>query len=122
MLDHISLGVSDLERSRALYGAALAPLGLSAIFDFDDATGYGRNGNPLFWIGRSADATPEQGLHIAFAAASYDAVHAFHEAAVGAGATDNGGPGPRPQYTPTYYAAFVIDFDGHRIEAVCRNA
>ena len=122
MVDHISLGVSDLERSRAFYGAALAPLGLAAIFDFDDSTGYGRDGNPFFWIGHASDVKPEQGLHIAFAAASHDAVHAFHAAAISAGATDNGGSGPRPQYTPTYYAAFVIDFDGHRIEAVCRNA
>jgi catechol 2,3-dioxygenase-like lactoylglutathione lyase family enzyme len=121
VLDHISLGVSDLQRSRAFYREALAPLGLSPIFDFDDSTGYGRDGTPFFWISRSADATPEQGLHIAFAAATHEAVHAFHAAATDAGATDNGAPGPRPQYTPTYYAAFIIDFDGHHIEAVCRN-
>ena len=121
MLDHISLGVSDLERSRAFYKAALEPLGLGPIFDFDEATGYGRDGNPFFWIGGSANATPELGLHVAFGAASHDAVHAFHAAAMSAGAQDNGGPGPRPEYTPTYYAAFVIDPDGHRIEAVCRT-
>ena len=121
MLDHISLGVSDLECSRAFYQVALDPLGMTPVYEFDDATGYGRDGNPLFWIGRASDASPEQGLHIAFKAESHDAVHAFHEAAMAAGATDNGAPGPRPQYSPTYYAAFVIDFDGHHIEAVCRR-
>ena len=121
MLDHISLGVSDLARSRAFYEAALEPLGLRPVFEFDEATGYGSDGNPFFWIGRSTEATPETGLHIAFAAASHDAVHAFHAAAMAAGADDNGAPGPRPQYSPTYYAAFVIDPDGHRIEAVCRT-
>ncbi len=121
MIDHISLGVGDLERSRAFYSAALAPLGITPLHEFDDAIGYGRHGNPCFWIGRSENPNPEQGLHVALAAENRDAVHAFHAAALAAGATDNGAPGPRPQYSPNYYAAFVIDADGHRLEAVCRK-
>ena len=121
MIDHISLGVGDLERARGLYTAALAPLEITPIYEFDDATGYGRDGTPFFWIGRSENVKPEQGLHVALAADSHEAVRAFHAAALAAGATDNGQPGPRPQYTPTYYAAFVIDIDGHRLEAVCRK-
>ncbi|MDA0261502.1 MAG: VOC family protein [Proteobacteria bacterium] len=124
MIDHISLGVGDLEHSRKFYETALAPLGIVPIYNFDDATGYGRDGNPFLWIGRStADGVmPEQGLHVALVASSHEAVHAFYEAAMAAGATDNGPPGPRPQYSPTYYASFVIDPDGHRLEAVCRAA
>ncbi len=115
------MGVSDLERARVFYTAALAPLGITPIYEFDDATGYGRNGNSFFWIGRSDNVNPEPGLHVALAADGHEAVRAFHAAALAAGATDNGPPGPRPQYTPTYYAAFIIDVDGHRLEAVCRK-
>jgi catechol 2,3-dioxygenase-like lactoylglutathione lyase family enzyme len=127
MIDHLSLGVADLERSRAFYDAALAPLGYRRLFDVDGASGYGhalagtRREQALpFWIGR--DAAP-MGLsgHVCFKAARRASVDAFYQAALAAGGRDNGKPGLRPVYHPDYYAAFIVDPDGHRIEAVCHQ-
>ncbi len=120
MLHHISLPVADLERSRSLYDAALAALGFRRVASSDGFAGYGvEDGKDKFALKQtSASAAAGPGFHIALAAASREAVDAFHEAALRHGASDNGSPGPRPHYGPTYYAAFIIDLDGHRIEAV----
>jgi catechol 2,3-dioxygenase-like lactoylglutathione lyase family enzyme len=119
MLDHVGIEVSDLDRSKTFYSAALAPLGYALAFEFDEGAGFGSGeGIPEFWL-RAGD--PKTGTHVAFHVKERSAVHAFHEAALAAGGTDNGPPGPRPQYTPTYYAAFVHDPDGHNIEAVCHE-
>lgn len=125
MLDHVSLGVADLARSRAFYDAVLAPLGYRRLFDLDDASGYGaarEKGQALpFWIGQEPAVAPASG-HLCFAAPSRAAVDQFHRAALAAGGRDNGKPGLRPQYHASYYAAFIVDPDGHRIEAVRHQA
>ena len=122
MIDHCSVGVTDLERTRAVFDAALAPLDFGRVMDFADATGYRPPGKPCFWIAAPAgEAAPMPGLHIAFAAGSRDAVDRFHAAALTAGGADNGAPGLRPHYHPDYYAAFVTDPDGHHLEAVCHE-
>jgi catechol 2,3-dioxygenase-like lactoylglutathione lyase family enzyme len=119
MLDHIGIEVSDLERSKAFYSAALAPVGYSLAYDFDGGAGFTwGEGIPDFWISSGA---PQTGTHVAFNVEERSAVDAFHEAGLAAGGTDNGPPGSRPQYGPTYYAAFVHDPDGHNIEAVCHR-
>ena len=125
MIDHITFGVSDFVRSTAFYSRALAPLGVMRLFDVPlehsggvKVTGYG-DSRPWFWI---AEQDPTRGkLHIALAANSRDAVDAFHRAALGAGGTDHGAPGLRPEYHANYYGAFVLDPDGHNIEAVFGN-
>jgi catechol 2,3-dioxygenase-like lactoylglutathione lyase family enzyme len=127
MLDHVSLGVSDLARSRRFYDAALRPLGLVRIVDFggDRGSDYGAAPGSLgveFTITREAAVrTPIAGAHLCFRAPDRAAVDAFHAAALAAGGSDDGGPGLRPQYHADYYGAFVRDPDGHRIEAVCHT-
>jgi catechol 2,3-dioxygenase-like lactoylglutathione lyase family enzyme len=125
MIDHLSLGVGDLARSRAFYDAVLAPLGYVRVYDFDEGSGYGRpEPHPRreqalpFWILQHRMVTTNLGLHICFGAPTRAAVDEFHAAALAAGGTDNGKPGLRPQYHAQYYAAFVFDPDGHKIEAV----
>jgi catechol 2,3-dioxygenase-like lactoylglutathione lyase family enzyme len=121
MFDHVSLGVRDLAASRRFYDAALAPLGYARLHAGADSLGYGRDAVGL-WIGPSASpvpADPASGLHFCFTAPSRDSVDAFHAAALAAGGGDNGGPGPRADYGPRYYAAFVTDPDGYRLEAYC---
>ena len=125
MLDHIDFSVTDLERSRAFYVLALAPLGINRVFEIkrDDGregTGFGRGSSPQFWIGRGPAVSGR--LHVAFEAKSRASVDAFYNAALEAGGTSNGVPGLRPQYGEDYYAAFVSDPDGHNIEAVCRRS
>lgn len=118
MIDHVTLGVTDLDRARAFYDKALAPLGLKRITaDNHDFAGYGVPGKGYFWIGPAKEKP--SGTHVAFASPDRAIVHAFYEAALAAGGRDNGGPGPRPQYQKHYYGAFVLDPDGHNIEAVC---
>jgi catechol 2,3-dioxygenase-like lactoylglutathione lyase family enzyme len=123
MLDHVSLGVSDLERSRRFYDAALHPLGLIRILDFEDrGSDYGAllgQMNVEFTITAEIGAKPSPGMHICLRAASRAAVVAFHAAALAAGGRDDGAPGLRPIYHANYFGAFVLDPDGHRIEAVC---
>jgi catechol 2,3-dioxygenase-like lactoylglutathione lyase family enzyme len=124
MLDHIGIIVPDMPRALAFYDAALAPLGIVRIMNVPDAAepegaGFGRDGKPFFWLSAGAAATSP--IHVAFAAPDRAAVEAFHVAALAAGARDNGLPGLRPHYHPTYYAAFVIDPDGHNIEAVTHH-
>src|SRR3954452_13788541 len=121
MLDHISLGVRDIARSRRFYDAALAPLGYRCLSEAADGLGYGAAA-PVFWLvatPRPVPADPASGLHICFAAPDPTAITAFHAAALAAGGTDNGAPGPRPGYGPGYFAGFVVDPDGYRIEAHC---
>lgn len=125
MLDHVSIGVADIGRSRRFYDAALRPLGLVRIVDFGEERGsdYGAAPGSLgveFTITREAEVrTPIAGAHLCFRAPDRGAVEAFHAAALAAGGRDDGSPGLRPAYHADYYAAFVLDPDGHRIEAVC---
>jgi catechol 2,3-dioxygenase-like lactoylglutathione lyase family enzyme len=120
MIDHIGIRVSDYERSKRFFEAALAPLGYQLLLERSmPGAGFGRPGRPDFWV---KQGLPSPALHIAFGAEDRATVDAFYHAALAAGGRDNGGPGPRPEYTPTYYGAFVLDPDGHNIEAVCRNA
>jgi catechol 2,3-dioxygenase-like lactoylglutathione lyase family enzyme len=120
MLHHVSLPVADLKRSIALYDAALAALGYRQVCSGRGFAGYGiEAGKDKFAIKHSvpsASAGPR--FHLAFVATSRDAVDAFHEAAILHGASSDGAPGLRAHYGPSYYAAFIIDLDGHRIEAV----
>ena len=125
MIDHIGFPVSDYARSKAFYEQALAPLGYTVIMEFaqtesgSPAVGFGRDGKPDFWIGGEGGL---QGImHIAIAADNRAAVDAFYHAAIAAGGKDNGAPGVRPHYHPSYYGAFVLDPDGHNIEAVCHR-
>jgi len=119
-LDHVSLHVSDLARSRAFYTAALAPLGISILMEGGGWLGFGKAGKPQFWLG-PGDA-PSGPLHVAFVAANRAQVRAFYAAALAAGGTDNGAPSLRPVYHPNYYGAFVFDLDGNNAEAVCHLA
>lgn len=120
MLHHISLGVRDLVAAGRFYDAALNALGYRRVFEDDTAIGYGLiDDQDLLCLKLRDDASaPGAGFHLAFAAGSREAVDAFHRAAVQAGGSDNGPAGLRPDYGADYYAAFVIDPDGHRIEAV----
>jgi catechol 2,3-dioxygenase-like lactoylglutathione lyase family enzyme len=117
-LDHVSLRVRDLARSSTFYAAALAPLGITILFQDAGAAGFGKSGKPQFWL--NAGGTPSGPTHIAFIAATRADVRAFHAAALAAGGTDNGAPGLRPRYHADYYGAFVLDPDGNNAEAVCR--
>lgn len=120
MLHHASLPVSDLNASTALYDAALGALGYRRVVSVEAAVGYGiADGQDKLLLVRNPQArSAGEGSHLAFEAASQDAVAGFHRAALAHGAKDNGSPGLRSQYGPSYYAAFVIDLDGHRLEAV----
>jgi len=121
MLDHVTIGVTDLVRSQAFYDAALAPLGVARLFAEGEAfAGYGAEGIAFFWIGQRPEVT--SGAHIAFTATERAMVDRFHAAGLAAGGQDNGGPGLRPRYHADYYGAFVLDPDGHNIEAVCHDA
>jgi catechol 2,3-dioxygenase-like lactoylglutathione lyase family enzyme len=119
MIDHLKLHVSDFDRSKAFYEQALAPLGYRVVLE--PAPGLAGMGTkfPDFWI--AAGEAPSTSSHVAFRVDDRATVDAFHEAALAAGGTDNGAPGPRPQYTPTYYGAFALDPDGNNVEAVCHT-
>ncbi|TXH37513.1 MAG: VOC family protein [Rhodospirillaceae bacterium] len=132
MIDHLSLGVSNLAAARQYYDRVLASLGYVRLRDVDIpgqglvAHGYGeKGGNSSFWIGVPEQVKPESnrcgGVHLAFAARSRADVDAFHAAALAAGGTDNGAPGLRPQYHADYYGAFAFDPDGNKIEACCHH-
>jgi catechol 2,3-dioxygenase-like lactoylglutathione lyase family enzyme len=124
MLDHVTFTVSDVGRAKAFYDRALAPLGVSVMMSVsaeesggEAYAGYGSDDKPYFWI---SGGTPLTGrLHVAFATPSRALVDAFYTAAIAAGGRDNGAPGVREHYHPSYYGAFVLDPDGHNIEAVC---
>jgi catechol 2,3-dioxygenase-like lactoylglutathione lyase family enzyme len=120
MLDHVTLGVVDLPRSIAFYDRTLKPLGIERLGGDGRAfAGYGVGRKAFFWLGQR-DAVVSSS-HVGFAAPDRAAVDAFHAAALAAGGSDNGAPGLRPNYHPDYYGAFVLDPDGHNIEAVCRR-
>ena len=112
MYDHIGLKVKDIDASARFYEAALAPLGLVR-----DGTGFGPKGAPALWLYEGGHA--KNGTHVAFAAKTRAAVDTFHAAGVKAGGKDNGAPGLRTDYSPKYYAAFLVDPDGNNVEAVC---
>jgi catechol 2,3-dioxygenase-like lactoylglutathione lyase family enzyme len=127
MFDHVGIRVADCPRSKRFYEVVLAPLGISLQKELtpemtggEAHCGFGGTESVDFWIGTTSD--PASGpVHVAFIAKDRAAVRAFHAAAMGIGATDNGGPGLRPIYHPEYYGAFVLDPDGNNIEAVCHN-
>lgn len=127
MLDHVGIPVSDFAKSKAFYITVLKPLGYGLIVEVSSPetggasqAGFGAGKRAEFWIG---EGKPLKGrVHFAFEAKSRDAVRAFYDAAIKAGGTDNGAPGLRPHYHNNYYGAFVLDPDGHNIEAVCRLA
>lgn len=124
MLDHVSIGVRDVIAARRFYDAALKPLGYECLSHDESSLGYG-SGRVAFWISATPHPVPadgESGLHFCFTAPSRKGVDAFHVAALGAGGRDNGKPGVRADYGPNYYAAFVVDPDGYRIEAYCGEA
>jgi catechol 2,3-dioxygenase-like lactoylglutathione lyase family enzyme len=124
MLHHISLGVTDLQISGAFYDAALGALGYRRVFEDDTAIGYGiEDGEDKLCLKlRTPTHAPGPGFHLAFTAPDRAAVHTFHASALAQGGKDNGSPGLRPDYGPNYYAAFLIDPDGHHIEAVINSA
>jgi catechol 2,3-dioxygenase-like lactoylglutathione lyase family enzyme len=124
MFDHLSIGVRDIGRASAFYDAALQPLGYTRLYEGNYGVAYGAK-QPQFWLDQTDSPIPpdpKSCFHLCFRAPSRAAVDAFHALALQHGGTDNGPPGPRPQYTPTYYAGFIIDPDGYRIEAVCYAA
>ena len=120
MIDHVSYSVSNYETSRDFFKTALAPLGYELSHEFGGkAGGFGIGGKPEFWI--SEGETPRSRVHLAFRVDTHRDVEAFYEAAIAAGGEDNGKPGLRAHYHPDYYGAFVLDPDGHNIEAVCHT-
>jgi catechol 2,3-dioxygenase-like lactoylglutathione lyase family enzyme len=119
MIDHIGVQVTDLDKSVAFYTRALAPLGYVLVTRHEQFAGFGTAGKGYFWIGTGK---PTDRIHVAFRAKGRADVRAFHDAAIAAGGTDNGGPGVREVYHPSYYGAFVLDPDGHNVEAVCHDA
>ena len=123
MIHHLSLGVRDLRASARFYDGALGALGLRSVFEDDEAIGYGvlDDEDVLCLKQRDDAAPPGAGFHLAFAAPTRAAVDAFHAGGLLAGGADNGGPGLREDYGPHYYAAFLVDPDGHRIEAVVKG-
>lgn len=118
MLDHVSINVSDYEKSKAFYKAVLAPLGVEILMEFPGAAGFGLKGSgkPQFWLGAGQPAS--RGGHIAFVAPSREGVRQFHAAGLRLGGRDEGAPGPRPLYHANYYGGFLWDLDGYKIEAV----
>jgi catechol 2,3-dioxygenase-like lactoylglutathione lyase family enzyme len=117
MIDHISLRVRDLATAKTFYVQALAPIGYEVVMEFPEGFGMGTKGKPDFWVtsgGREGATT-----HIAFRSDDNEKVDAFHGAALAAGGMDNGAPGLRHEYHPSYYGAFVRDPDGNNVEAVC---
>ncbi len=129
ILDHVGLSVRDIERSKTFYTKALAPLGFGLVKDYGKACGFGPPGKPELWLAEGPttyqraehlrDITP---IHVALRAKDRAEVDAFYAAALAAGGKDHGAPGIRAEYHPHYYGAFIIDPDGHNIEAVIHNA
>lgn len=117
MFDHVGLRVHDLAASCRFYEAVLAPLGFVAGPRGDDYAGFGPPGAPSLWL-HLHDVPRLTGCHVAFSAKTPEAVQAFHAAGLREGGRDNGAPGPRPAYSESYYAAFLIDPDGNNVEAV----
>jgi len=124
MIDHVSIGVHDIAATKTFYDAALKPLGYSCLSSSEGSLGYGKE-HVAFWISASASPVPgdpHSGLHFCFMAPTRKSVEAFHQAAIRHGGRDNGKPGLRTDYSANYYAAFVVDPDGYRLEAYCDKA
>ena len=124
ILSHVSVGTNDMPRAVAFYDAVLPALGCKKLMEYPFGVAYGKQ-FPEFWVQLPIDGKPASvgnGTHVCFIAQSKEAVHAFHEAALAEGASDDGPPGPRPQYSPGYYGAFARDPDGHKVEAVYFDA
>jgi catechol 2,3-dioxygenase-like lactoylglutathione lyase family enzyme len=119
IIDHIGFGVADFDKSKQFYIKCLAPLGITLLHEENDSVGFGKNHKAVYWFGPRHE--PCQKMHVAFVAESRAQVDEFYQAALAAGGKDNGAPGIREIYHPTYYGAFVLDPDGHNIEAVCHN-
>ncbi len=126
ILDHVGLQVSNYPRALRFYQLTLAPLGISVVMQMTveetggyAGAGFGREGKPSFWISAGEKTSPN--VHIAFVADDRGAVDRFFEAGLAAGGANNGAPGIRAHYHPNYYGAFVLDPDGHNIEAVCHR-
>lgn len=121
MIDHIGIEVSDISVARRFYTKALAPLGITPLMEYEGSVGFGsdlgKGPRPYLWLNERG-REPVRGAHIALRARTLEQVHEFHAAALAAGGTDNGAPGPRPHYHASYYAAFVLDPDGNNVEAV----
>ncbi len=118
MYDHIGVKVGNLDASVHFYTAALAPLGYGLCSRDDSYAGFGPKGEPALWLYQHKGSGSE-GAHVAFRAPDHDAIRKFHADGLKAGGRDNGGAGPRKDYSPTYFAAFLIDPDGNNVEAVC---
>jgi catechol 2,3-dioxygenase-like lactoylglutathione lyase family enzyme len=125
MIDHTSIAVIDYAVSKKFYQELLGSIGYELMAEFPasvtgsvDVAGFGENGKPDFWLAVGASA-PHQ--HVAFRVKSRALVEAFYQAGLAAGGRDNGGPGPRPHYHANYYGAFILDPNGHNIEAVCHD-
>lgn len=127
MIDHLNLAVSDIDESSAFYTAALGSIGIDELLNIEPdkaesggrMVAYGKGKKPFFWI--FDNERVGENTHVAFAVGTRAEVQMFYEAALGAGGTDNGAPGPRPQYHENYYGAFVLDPDGINVEAVCHD-
>jgi len=119
MIDHIGIHVSDFDRAVAFYTKALAPLGYTMLRNFGTVAGFGTKGKPDFWI--TAGAAGQDRVHVAFTTSSRKIVREFYDAAIAAGGKDNGAPGVRAMYHEHYFGAFVLDPDGHNVEAVCHE-
>jgi catechol 2,3-dioxygenase-like lactoylglutathione lyase family enzyme len=125
LIDHTGVSVSNVAISKEFYRRALAPIGYAVLAEFPaavtgsvDVVGFGEPPKPDFWIN---EGVPKPPFHVAFRVSSRKLVDDFHKAALAAGGTDNGAPGPRPHYHANYYGAFVLDPDGYNIEAVCHT-
>ncbi len=119
IIDHIGVAIKDYDRSKAFYEKVLAPLGISLVMEWSGWAGFGKDQKPEFWMGPAK--VVQSPMHFSFLAEDRKQVDAFYQAALKAGAKDNGAPGIREVYHPNYYGAFVIDPDGHNIEAVCHQ-
>jgi catechol 2,3-dioxygenase-like lactoylglutathione lyase family enzyme len=119
IIDHLGIVISDYARSKDFYAKCLAPLGVELIVEIEGWAGFGRGDKAELWFGPDGDA--HKPMHIAFVAADRASVDRFYQAGIAAGGKDNGAPGLRSMYHPHYYGAFLIDPDGHNIEAVCHR-
>jgi catechol 2,3-dioxygenase-like lactoylglutathione lyase family enzyme len=124
MINHVSIGVRNISKAKAFYDPTLTPLGYTCLSEDESSLGYGKD-TAAFWLLASESpvpADPRSGLHICFTAPTGKSVDIFHQSALASGGRDNGKPGLRADYGPKYYAAFVIDPDGYRIEAYCNKS
>lgn len=123
MINHVSIGVKSIPAAKKFYDATLSALGFECLAEDAASLGYGR-GSPSFWVLQNEQANrndPRPGLHFCFSAISSAQVNAFHAAGLKTGGKDNGAPGIRADYAPDYYAAFLVDPDGYRLEAYCQT-